>query len=583
VAAFAPVDGFAERPTLSGQVENVPSADGLFLFHFTRTGVDAVAPRDVDPQNGLPDYVDDVIDGVRVAYDAWVTNGGWPAPAGDDGEGGDDRIDVYIKLITCEEASGVTSCGPGGTIPSFLFGITRGERFIGGSTHRLTSYILINPANDIPLGRNFARSVAAHELHHVIQFALDAREPRWVYEATAAYMQLELFDFIRRSPYVVDALLLDRLGKPEASLASREGRIEYSNALWFRYLADRFGDPDIVRAIWADAGSSRDERLYAAFETALAPHGMTFASALAEWGEWNYFSCGRDDGHHYESGFACVSAHTSVRVDASYDRYPVTEASLAHPPEPMGMAYVELRPDGASRDLVVDFAGDAATPWRLSLLRVRNDCTTDAVTVPVDASGRATTRVDGVHAFRAVTLLAVNTSIQGAVAAPARYSVRGEGVYEGPLPAASRTLERLEMFPAAMTLGAAGDAAEIVALARYSDCTSLNVSRDPQTVWQSSDPSVVAVDGSGNVTAVGVGRAAVVAYHAGRASPSVNVQVGDPPAPPPPSPPPRGGCGTVEASVRMPLFALLFAWLGVRGWLRSRRRRPGRVSVSKTR
>ena len=62
-AAYAP-SSFAERPALSGREETVASADGRFLFHFTRTGVDAVSDRDESPKNGIPDYV-------PVAFDGW--------------------------------------------------------------------------------------------------------------------------------------------------------------------------------------------------------------------------------------------------------------------------------------------------------------------------------------------------------------------------------------------------------------------------------------------------------------------------------------------------------------------------------
>src|SRR5262249_43192499 len=159
-------------------------------FHFTRSGVDAVANVDVSPANGIPDYVDDAMEGIRIGYEAYVTQGGWPAAPPDQGVGGDDRIDIYIKRTTRPEAPAVSSCGPNDTYPSFLFGITHAENPVPGTTDSWTSYVILNPSNDVPLGRNFAQSVAAHELHHTLQFGMDTNEPYWVYEATASYFQL---------------------------------------------------------------------------------------------------------------------------------------------------------------------------------------------------------------------------------------------------------------------------------------------------------------------------------------------------------------------------------------------------------
>lgn len=553
---------FAARPVLSGPEETVLSADHRFLFHFTRSGADAVSPRDESPRNGVPDYIDDVMEGIRRGYESWVTLGGWPAPAGDQGVGGDDRLDVYVKQLTCEDAGGVAACGPDGRIAGFLFGVTRGEDPIPGSDNGLTSFITLNASNDVPLGRNFAQSVAAHEFHHVIQFAMDTAEPNWFYEATAAYLQLTLFDFLEESPYIVDALLLDRLGKPEVSLATTLGRIEYSNALWFRYLVDRFDAPEIVREMWTTAAAAPG-RLYEAFETVLRAHGSTFLSALAEWGEWNYFLCGRDDGHHYAGGELCTSPNVSVRLDASHTSYPVAQTTVRAAPEPMGMAYVEFKPRGRGKDLVVDFSADASTPWRLRLLRVATDCGTSAEEVTVDAQGKATFRVDDFHRYQAATLLVVNAATRGSRAVPFTYTARTEGTYSGPEASAEVSQKSLVVAPSALTFAAVGETRELAAIARFSDCTSLNTTRLSSVIWLSGDVTVASVTSSGVVTAVGPGTTFVVAAFGGQEAAQVPVSVGAPVVTPPPPAVKPGGCAAAEPRSSWASLLVLLALLSL--------------------
>jgi hypothetical protein len=553
------------RPTLSGPVETIASEDGLFRFHFTRSGVDAVEDRDLDPRNGVPDPVDDVALGVRLAHQAWVVEGGWPAPPGDQGVGGDDRIDFYVKQITCAEAQGISPCGPDGRLPSSLFGIARTETRVAPDRNAWTSYVIINRGNDVVLGRNFARSVAAHEYHHVIQFGMDAGEPDWVYEATAAYLQLVLFRILEETPFLVDALLTARLERPDLSLYTEEGRVEYSNALWLRYLVDRFGDEDIVRKIWARAAATTEVALYDAFDEVLGTRGSSFLQAFVEWGEWNYFLCGRDDGQHYAHGGTCTSPYGSVRLAASHRTYPVIDAALDPAPQPLGFAYVELRPDGQGKDLLLE--AWAGTAFAARLLRVGTSCATEAADLPVGADGRAQVRVEDVHRYHRLILVFANLARSGSTPLPARYSVRTEGTYAGPPPLASASQRSLDVSPRALDLAGPGETARLLSFARFDDCTSANVTLSRDILWRSQDPAIADVDATGLVTARAAGRTQVFAVYGGHTSNPVPVQVGRPPAQPP-----RGGGGCFFADPRpgAPWMVALAVWLIV-SRLRARR------------
>src|SRR5258706_11998322 len=87
------------RPTLSGSELVRLSADGVFKIHYTFSGADAIAAADVSPANGVPDFVDWIEAGLARMRTAFVVGDGWPAIPLDEGLGGDDRLDVYVRVI----------------------------------------------------------------------------------------------------------------------------------------------------------------------------------------------------------------------------------------------------------------------------------------------------------------------------------------------------------------------------------------------------------------------------------------------------------------------------------------------------
>jgi hypothetical protein len=89
----------APRPELSGPELLHPTADGRVVVHYTTEGTDAVPPADVDPANGVPDAVDWIEEGARRMLDAFVGEDGFRSLIADDGRGGDDRLDIYLRVV----------------------------------------------------------------------------------------------------------------------------------------------------------------------------------------------------------------------------------------------------------------------------------------------------------------------------------------------------------------------------------------------------------------------------------------------------------------------------------------------------
>lgn len=83
------------RPALSG-VE-LTAGSTSFLVHYTLSGEDAVPAEDTSPANGIPDFVDMVLQEMENVRSTEITTMGWLQPPSDAGEGRDTRYDIYLE------------------------------------------------------------------------------------------------------------------------------------------------------------------------------------------------------------------------------------------------------------------------------------------------------------------------------------------------------------------------------------------------------------------------------------------------------------------------------------------------------
>lgn len=183
----------AERPVLSGPEQRVITKH--FVVHYTLSGVDAVTQAYLDEAVAMLDTV------WRTEVDAF----GWPAPPADCGEGGDERYDVYLlDTLGSDSAMGYTS-------PEELIGDNPNSPGIEGwATY---SYLAIDndfDGWDDPIAALYA--TAAHEFHHAIQFGYDLGDINWLYEASASWMETQVFPVEEdATPYIVDVFDLPGL------------------------------------------------------------------------------------------------------------------------------------------------------------------------------------------------------------------------------------------------------------------------------------------------------------------------------------------------------------------------------------
>ena len=335
-----------------------------FRFPYTTVGPHAPPLEDVNPMNGVPDYVDICAEAHERSFHVEVNLMKFKKPFDDfwvAENGGNHKYDVYLFQFP---ALGFTTTDwfNGRIRPTV---VTFGPYFALNS--RLYDYF------GKLEGRRFMETTAAHVFLHGIQFAYNARMPGWFMEASATWIESKVYDGGREAD--LDAIPdPDEIGEtdaydyyarqlgifldqPDVALDSRVGLHEYAAVIWVFYMAERF-DVDIVRQVYEDAttGSYRE---FGNFMEAFTNHGTTLVEAFKTFTEWNYFTHDRDDGKHYFNGhrFPPVVIHPHdihstypVRVDWDSEAMPEPFSSryiVFEPPPGVVMNEFAVKVDGA--------------------------------------------------------------------------------------------------------------------------------------------------------------------------------------------------------------------------------------------
>jgi MYXO-CTERM domain-containing protein len=346
------------RPVLTGPEEIVDTADGRFRIHFTPEGADATDD----------DAVAWAEAGFAETWAEFVDGDGWPAPPPDLGEGGDDRLDVYLRDL---DANGYAHEVP---LPAGPTGC----------------WIELDPAVAATLGETTFQSVAGHELHHCLQFAVTPSLASWIYEATSTYAQYLLFGERDETLDLGKEFLWRlRLAGSRRALDDVGAQFEYAAMVWSKFLVDRAGDRRALLELWqamAAAGS---------WEGGHEAYLGSLAATVAEAAVWNLFACDRDDGRHWADDPATCRLDGAVR--------PTVVAALpasgtAGPIARYGSEYVELTPDCESAALHVEVTPEVAmtvqvvavTPWQESAVTRRDAAAGETVVVDVADWGWST-------------------------------------------------------------------------------------------------------------------------------------------------------------------------------------------------
>jgi hypothetical protein len=291
---------------------------------------------------GWPDtaYRDSVLVACEKSWSFYHLTNSWQLPPSDGSGGGNSLIDCYVT-------------DAGGT-----YGWTQPDVEAPRWLDDWTAFFVVDHAFDPPFGytdRTLPMKITvAHEYHHVVQMGYTLANGWWM-ENVATFMENEVYDAIDDN----HAYLLGYMNAPYQRLSTYNGSHEYACFLWPTMIKEKW-TPDVVRQVYHCTASGTS--IYPCFDNAFAPFGTDFASTLAEWGVWNFYTSIRNDGQHYREGQAYVPA---MAFDQQFSTYPqlAKHPSGAKKPEGAGQSVMRLvrNTSSADRKLTITFDGPSCT------------------------------------------------------------------------------------------------------------------------------------------------------------------------------------------------------------------------------
>jgi hypothetical protein len=343
-----------------------------FLVHYTTTGLDAPyqVNIDVDPADGVPDYINRVLDVFEYVWSVEISSLGYRVPPTDFGRGGDDRYDVYVS-----------------NLQAGYYGFTVPEDAV--DQFRKNSYIEME--NDFA-GTNYAGNpvdglsvTAAHEFFHAVQFGYDAYEfdfddpndnstykPWWL-EASSTWMEDIVYDdindYIGYLPYFYGYVWMG-MGTFSYNLGDPRAYHPYASCVWPIYLTEKYGN-DIMREIWEDCARVLGYNALTATNNSLLARASSLTKSFLEFSVWN-FHVGdyADPANFYSEGnLFNVEPAISTMID-SLTTMPSQLGIVLHPPEHLAANYILIRSRDLAGGVLVSFDGSDVVnaSWNVAIL-----------------------------------------------------------------------------------------------------------------------------------------------------------------------------------------------------------------------
>ncbi len=210
--------------------------EGHFRINYDTSGTHAVYQPtvDIDPADGVPDYVNRTGEYFERAWTVQSDTLGYDTPPYDGSNGGGTNLyDVYMHHYS--GAYGVTWAESNST-----------QR--PGRNYDMTSYIYVDPTYNgfgysdrtLPM-----KVTSAHEFFHATQFAYNANAGSWFMENCAVWMEEKMWDEVNDCYFYMNYFF----NNTNYAINTANGSFEYGAFVWPTYLDERYGQ-DIIRTIW---------------------------------------------------------------------------------------------------------------------------------------------------------------------------------------------------------------------------------------------------------------------------------------------------------------------------------------------
>jgi len=240
------------------------SPGGFFRMTYFTTGTHAVPATDVDPANGIPDFVEWCAAYCDSSWQREIVELEFQAPL----------LDLAGKYQVSFENMG-----------AYGYCTTNGQ---GGTRLVLHRNFLGFPQNSDPDGdqKGAAKATCAHEFKHASQYqGSNWSEGNWV-ELDATWVEDAVFD--STNDYYNFIQSANGIRAPQSSLDAGGGGI-YEDCIWQRFMTDTWGDR-VIYEIWERRKTNPAENMKVTYDVILQQHDSSFPLAYEEFMEWCYLS-----------------------------------------------------------------------------------------------------------------------------------------------------------------------------------------------------------------------------------------------------------------------------------------------------
>ncbi|MCC6160074.1 MAG: hypothetical protein IT350_18630 [Deltaproteobacteria bacterium] len=334
IRTIAPNIPDLSRPPVASRPKSAITAPADFPDGYTPPNVyytEHFALRYGDGASYTNDELEALGDIMEEVWDVEVTDMGYNAPYGSD----DYFTDIYVG-----------NSGNGAPSISFEGAYTT----IYDSWPDTMAHIVMWPT--ILDYESSFKDIMSHEFYHVLQFQIaltgcfqhmSGSGSDWAVEATATWAEDEVFDDINNYAYFVDYHMQN---VEQTIFAFSSGApIQYSRAIYFKFLSENYGGRDALHHIWNDCNAN----IWYSVDSYLQDYETT--TTFDTFPEFTRRTLFRD----YEEG----NLYDSPYVLDHVNDYPAAELyDTGKLPEPYGTAYVQFQPSGGETSLNLRVRGE---------------------------------------------------------------------------------------------------------------------------------------------------------------------------------------------------------------------------------
>jgi squalene-hopene/tetraprenyl-beta-curcumene cyclase len=330
-----------------------------FIIHYTTTGQHQTTRA----------YAESVAIYAEYCWQRQIEDLNWASPPPDNNAGGDDRYDIYIRVISDSVM--------GRAIPD--------GRYSDPYPDGQRSYIEINTGLDW----NSLRVTVAHEFNHACQFRYSDTEDDFFYENTSTWLEDVCYDDVNR--YIEYLSLFNPhsnpLKNPEKAITTIDTNYEYAGAIWTMFLHEKY-DISAPRRVWERMGVVPNQNTFPSINWVLTNYfNSDLNTALKEYAVWRYFTGMRADNLHFEEAALWPTSQIAV----IYPTYPAYTTGRYRVSSPGGTRFIECH--NPLQQLNFTFNGVGNYNWGAYIIGYRAGGTSDEFEISLDEYGYGNRRV----------------------------------------------------------------------------------------------------------------------------------------------------------------------------------------------